>query len=78
MLGPALKREAMHLDEIPAVRGRRERRRDEELIVFYANPRDPEMTDALTMACERLNDRDLTRGGRRLRYVIEDPAGHSS
>ena len=61
------------LARILSVRGRREIRSTEERIVFYENPRDPEINAALTKACERLNKRELQREGRRLRYGIEAP-----
>ena len=51
--------------------GRKEREPTLERVVFYENPRDPEVTAALHDACRRLNTRDLQRGGRRLRYVVE-------
>jgi hypothetical protein len=59
------------------VRGRREQRPDEELTVFYENPRDPEVNAVLADACRRLNRRGLVRGGRRLRYAVEQQ-GESS
>ncbi len=55
-----------------SLKGRRERRRDEEKVVFYRNDRDPPVTSALAAACRTLNARELTRDGRRLRYVLED------
>jgi hypothetical protein len=56
-------------------RGRLIRRPNEEIIVFYENPRDPEMGRALRLAAERLNSRGLTRNERTLRYVVESPMG---
>lgn len=53
------------------VRGRREIDPDLERVVFYENPRDPEVTAALRDACCRLNKRDLRRDDRRLRYAVE-------
>jgi len=53
------------------LRGRKELEPDEERVVFYENPRDPEVTAALTDVCRRLNQRDLQREGRRLRYALE-------
>lgn len=61
------------LARILSIRGRREIRSTEERIVFYENPRDPEINAALTTACERLNKRGLQRDGRSLRYCIEAP-----
>jgi hypothetical protein len=56
-----------------SIRGRREIRPDEERIVFYENPRDPEINDVLTKACAQLNERNLQREGRLLRYSLEAP-----
>jgi hypothetical protein len=52
------------------IRGRRELRPGEEEVVFYENPRDPEVNAALAGACQRLNKRHLTRDGRQLRYKM--------
>jgi len=52
------------------IRGRREQTPDEELIVFYENPRDPEANAVLHDACIKLNRRKLIRDGRQLRYAI--------
>ena len=64
---------ATFVAHVLSVRGRREIRPDEERIVFYENPRGPEINEALTKACARLNERNLQRGGRRLRYGLEAP-----
>ena len=64
---------ATFVAHVLSIRGRREIRPDEERIVFYENPRDPEINEVLTKACARLNERNLQRGGRRLRYSIEAP-----
>ena len=56
-----------------SMRGRKEVRPDEERVVFYENPRDPEATAALRHACRRLNERQLKRDGRLLLYLIEPP-----
>jgi hypothetical protein len=53
------------------LRGRREVDDEEECIVFYENKRDPEINAAIAIACTRLNERQLIRGGRRLSYVLE-------
>ncbi len=53
--------------------GRKEIEPDAERIIFYENPRDPAVSAALHDACARLNDRKLSRGGRRLTYSIEEP-----
>jgi hypothetical protein len=51
--------------------GRKEIEPTLESIVFYENPRDPEINAALTDACRRLNQRHLQRDRRRLRYAVE-------
>ena len=53
------------------VPGRKEIEPTVERIVFYENPRDPEVTAALHDACRRLNHRKLQREGRRLHYAVE-------
>ena len=53
--------------------GRKEIEPDVERIIFYENPRDPAVSAALHDACTRLNERKLSRGGRRLTYAIEEP-----
>jgi len=52
-------------------RGRKEIEPNVERIIFYENPRDPEVSAALHDACRRLNQRDLQREGRRLHYAVE-------
>jgi len=64
---------AAFVAHVLSIRGRREIRPDEERIVFYRNPRDPEINEVLSKACVRLNERNLQRGGRRLRYDLEAP-----
>lgn len=64
---------AAFVAHVLSIRGRREIHPDEERIVFYRNPRDPEINEVLAKACIRLNDRNLQRGGRRLRYDLEAP-----
>jgi len=61
------------ISRLLTTRGRLIRRDTEEIIVFYENPRDPEMNGALRIAVERLNSRGLVREGRTLRYVVESP-----
>jgi hypothetical protein len=56
------------------IRGRRERRAGEDSVIFYANPRDPEVTEALQEACKRLNARKLVRDERCIRYYVEEPS----
>lgn len=61
------------ISRLLTTRGRLIRRDNEEVIVFYENPRDPEMVGALRIAAEHLNRRGLAREGRALRYVVEPP-----
>jgi hypothetical protein len=53
-------------------RGRREIYKTHERVVFYANPRDPQVNAALALACNRLNERNIVRDGRRVSYVVAD------
>lgn len=55
------------------LRGRKEITPTDERIIFYENPRDPEVTAALHDACRRLDERALRRDGRRLHYKVEPP-----
>ena len=64
---------ATFLARVLSTRGRREVGAGEELIVFYENPRDPEVSQVLIEACAHLNKRGLQREGRRLRYEVEAP-----
>lgn len=66
------------ISRLLTTRGRLIRRDNEEIIVFYENPRDPEMGGALRVAAGRLNSRGLAREGRALRYVVEPPPARSS
>lgn len=61
------------VQRVLSVRGRKETSPDHELIVFYENPRDPLVNDALHDACNRLNRRKLQRADRRLRFAVEPP-----
>jgi hypothetical protein len=54
-----------------SIHGRKEIDREHELVVFYENPRDPLINEALRNACERINRRKLRRGDRTLRFAIE-------
>jgi hypothetical protein len=56
-----------------SIRGRRELRPGDDAVIFYENPRDPELTRALEEACTHLNAKKLVRDGRRVRYCVEDP-----
>lgn len=53
------------------IRGRKEIEPKQEKVVFYENPRDPEVTRMLPEACRILNQRRLQREGRRLSYTVE-------
>ena len=64
---------ATFLTRVLSIRGRREVGSDEERVVFYENPRDPEITKVLVEACARLNKRELRSQGRRLSYDVEAP-----
>lgn len=59
------------LQRILSISGRKEIGDDQELVVFYENPRDPLVNDALRDACTRLNRRTLRRDDRRLRFAVE-------
>ena len=54
------------VSRVLTIRGRKEIKSASERIVFYENPRDPEVTAALSDACVRLNQRQLQRDGRLL------------
>ena len=56
-----------------ALQGRKEIEPTVERVVFYENPRDPEVTAALKDACDRLNQRKLRRQDRLLLYSVEAP-----
>jgi hypothetical protein len=66
---------ATFVSRVFPLRGRKVIEQDTEHVIFYENPRDPEVSAALQDACNRLNKRALHRGGRRLRYAVE-PAPH--
>jgi hypothetical protein len=59
------------ISRVFGLRGRKELDGDEERIVIFENPRDPEVNAAVADACRRLNQRRLHRDGRRLRYSVE-------
>ncbi|MCY7302517.1 MAG: hypothetical protein LH654_05685, partial [Thermoleophilia bacterium] len=59
------------LQRVFTIRGRKELRTTEELVVFYENPRDPAVNDALRDACQHINKRALQRDGRTLRFSVE-------
>lgn len=54
------------------IHGRKELRTNEELVVLYENPRDPAVNSALRDACACLNNRQLRREGRVLRFSVEN------
>jgi len=59
------------IQRVFTIHGRKELRMNEELIVFYENPRDPAINDALRDACRHLNKRALQRDNRTLRFAVE-------
>jgi hypothetical protein len=59
------------IQRVLSIRGRKEIDREHELVVFYENPRDPLINEALRNACERINRRKLRRGDRTLRFAVE-------
>jgi Fe2+ transport system protein B len=61
------------VSRILTMSGRKELRAGEERVIFYENPRDPEINQALRVACRRLNRRKLQREGRRLLYEVSPP-----
>lgn len=61
------------VSRVLSIKGRREIREDQERVVFYENPRDPEINAVLTQACQRLNTRELHRNGKRVFYEIRPP-----
>ena len=66
------------VQRVLCVHGRKELDRDHELVVFYENPRDPLINEALRNACERINQRGLRRDDRTLRFAVEPaPAKHA-
>lgn len=66
---------ATFIRRVLTIHGRKEIRPGEELVVFYENPRDPAVNDALHAASARLNSRGLRRGDCALRFAVEpEPA----
>jgi len=59
------------LQRVLSISGRKEISEDQELVVFYENPRDALVNDTLRDACTRLNRRALRRDDRRLRFAVE-------
>lgn len=60
------------VSRVMTVLGRKELRPGEEQVVFYENPRDPEINTAMAAACAELNHRKLERNGRRLLFRVEE------
>ena len=60
------------IQRVFTIHGRKELRTSEERIIFYENPRDLAVNDALRDACQRLNKRALQREGRTLRFAVEN------
>ena len=56
-----------------SIQGRKELRPGQQLIVFYENPRDPKINEALRHACDILNRRAIRRDDRALRFAVEPP-----
>jgi hypothetical protein len=59
------------IQRVFTIHGRKELRTTEELIVFYENPRDPAINNALRDACSHINKRALQRDDRTLRFAVE-------
>lgn len=59
------------VQRVLSVHGRKEIDRNHERVVFYENPRDPLINEALRNACERINRRELRRDDRKLRFSVE-------
>jgi len=53
------------------ISGRKGIEKTVERVIFYENARDPAMNAALQDACRRLNERNIQRNGRRIRYAVE-------
>ena len=66
------------IQRVLSIPGRKETSHDQELIVFYENPRDPRINEALREACTQLNRRGLRRDNRQLRFAVESMSAHSS
>lgn len=60
------------VDRLLGMKGRREVTAETEHVVIYTNPRDPEMSNRVAAACERINMRKIVRLGRRLTYAVEE------
>lgn len=55
------------------LRGRRETGSEEQRVIFYENPRDPEVNAVVAEACKILNTREFVRDGKRVFYEIRPP-----
>ena len=60
------------------IRGRKEIQATVERVIFYENPRDPEVNAVLHDACRRLNEKNLRRDERSLRYAVEAAPGSAA
>jgi hypothetical protein len=65
------------IQRVLSIPGRKQIDRVQELVVFYENPRDPQINEALHDACTRLNKRALQRNGRTVRFAIEQAPAKS-
>jgi hypothetical protein len=58
------------IQQVLTTRGRREVYDTHELVTFYENERDPEVTAALVHACKVLNKRNIIRNNRCVTYQV--------
>jgi hypothetical protein len=66
---------ATFLSRLALLPGRRETTVDAITTYIKANPRDRDMMVALEAACEIVNQRQLNKGSRKLRFAVEWPPG---
>jgi len=66
---------ATFLDRIATLPGRRETTADCVTVYIYGNRRDIPLMRDLHRACCNINERELTKDGKRLRYAVEWPEG---
>jgi hypothetical protein len=69
---------ATFLSRLALLPGRRETTGDAITTYIQANPRDREMMAALEQACENVNQRQLNKGGKTLRFVVVWPSDQES
>jgi len=67
---------ATFLSRLALLPGRRETTAEAITTYIQANPRDRELMASLEAACELINQRQLNKGSRTLRFVVEWPPGH--